>query len=434
MLTIPVMSYQLTIKYLYGLQKYGIKFGLSSISRLLKSFSDPQDSLKVIHIAGTNGKGSTGAILSSILMRAGFKVGFYTSPHLVNFTERIKINEQEISEAKVTELTELIKNKLDNWGDNCNITFFEFVTAMAILYFAEQKVDFAVIEVGMGGRLDATNVVNSTLSIITNISKEHEAFLGTTIGEIAMEKAGIIKKKGALITSAAQPEVLAMFQKICLANNTDFYQVGKNFQAKAVCGQNFDYHGQEVTYHNLKLNLLGKHQITNAMLSLGAIEILKKKGAKIDDEAVYQGLAKVSWPGRLESVQQNPRVILDGAHNPLAANILRDALRDEIDYQRLFLILGIMEDKNIETIISSLAPLAHEIIFTKPDYYRSASPKLLYEQAGNYQCISRVIESIDESIRYSLSAADEKDLICITGSLFTVGEAKKFFQSMDGKQ
>jgi dihydrofolate synthase/folylpolyglutamate synthase len=427
------MTYQQTIKYLYGLQKSGIKFGLSRISSLLKSFNNPQDILKTIHIAGTNGKGSTGAILSSILIRAGFKVGFYISPHLVSLTERIKINEREISEEKVVELTGLIRKRLNDGINDYKITFFEFVTALAILYFIEEKVDFAIMEVGMGGRLDATNIVKPIISIITNISQEHEKFLGKTMAEIAREKAGIIKKESVLISAATQPEVLALFKKTCLNRKTDFYQVGKDFRAENISGQSFNYSGKKGNLSGLKINLLGKHQITNATLALGAIEVLKDKGCQIDKEAIYQGLARVNWPGRLEIVKRSPLIILDGAHNPMAAEALKKSLSEEFDYKRLFLILGIMEDKNFKAIISKLAPLAFKVIFTKPKCHRSTSPQLLYEHAGRFQKVSQTIESVEEAIKYSLASAQREDLICITGSLFTVGEAKEFFQAEAGK-
>jgi len=427
------MSYQQTIEFLYGLQKFGIKFGLTNISGLLKSFNNPHENLQSIHIAGTNGKGSTGAFLSSVLIKSGFKVGFYTSPHLVNFTERIRINEQEIPEERVVELTGLIRKKLGDKLNNDNIiTFFEFVTALAILYFADEKVDFAIMEVGMGGRLDATNVIQPIVSIITNISREHEEFLGKTIGEIAREKAGIIKKKVVLVTAASQPAVLTLFKEICLANMSEFYRVGKEFRSKIISGQSFNYLGQKVNLLNLKINLLGKHQITNATLALGAIEILKDKGLRIDEQSIYQGLAEAYWPGRLEVVKNNPLILLDGAHNPMATETLKKALRNDFTYKRLFLILGIMEDKNFKTIISKLAPLADEIIFTKPKYSRAASPRLLSRHAGRFNKISRIIEGIDEAIKYSLSSAQREDLICITGSLFTIGEAKEFFLAEGG--
>ena len=427
------MSYQQTIEFLYGLQKFGIKFGLTNISGLLKSFNNPHENLQSIHIAGTNGKGSTGAFLSSVLIKSGFKVGFYTSPHLVNFTERIRINEQEIPEERVVELTGLIRKKLGDKLNNDNIiTFFEFVTALAILYFADEKVDFAIMEVGMGGRLDATNVIQPIVSIITNISREHEEFLGKTIGEIAREKAGIIKKKVVLVTAASQPAVLTLFKEICLANMSEFYRVGKEFRSKIISGQSFYYLGQKVNLLNLKINLLGKHQITNATLALGAIEILKDKGLRIDEQSIYQGLAEAYWPGRLEVVKNNPLILLDGAHNPMATETLKKALRNDFTYKRLFLILGIMEDKNFKTIISKLAPLADEIIFTKPKYSRAASPRLLSRHAGRFNKISRIIEGIDEAIKYSLSSAQREDLICITGSLFTIGEAKEFFLAEGG--
>ena len=250
------MSYQKSIAYLYGLQKFGIKFGLAKISKLLSNLDSPHKNLLSIHIAGTNGKGSTAACLASVLSKAGYRVGLYTSPHLNRFTERIKIGNREISKKDVDRLTHLLMNKSKQID---SITYFEIVTAMALLYFAEKKVDLCILEVGMGGRLDATNVVTPLISIITNISREHEYFLGNTLLKIANEKAGIIKKRSSLITGATQASVLTLFRKRCHHLKTDFYRFGKDFSIQ-LKNNHLDYHGIDGNIAALRVGLLGDYQ------------------------------------------------------------------------------------------------------------------------------------------------------------------------------
>lgn len=418
------MSYQKSIAYLYGLQTFGIKLGLANISRLLSFMGNPHRSQSFIHIAGTNGKGSTAAFLASILSQAGYKTGLYTSPHLVSFTERIKVNGREISKKEVARLTDAIKRysaPLDN------LTYFEFVTAMALLYFHAQKTDFSILEVGMGGRLDATNVVNPLISIITTISKEHELYLGNTLKKIAFEKAGIIKKNGVLLTGATQPTVLAVFKKRCRALKSSFYRLGSDFTCIPRHEDAVDYHGLTYSLKDIRLGLRGDHQVNNAALALAAVDILRNKRYHIADVSIYDGLQKVFWPGRLEVVNASPLVVLDGAHNPEAMAQLRTALLTLFTFKRLILVLGIMADKNIKKMMRALVTSAYQVVLCKPHMDRAASTHTLAEAVKDLNVNYDQVEDVKDATRYALTLAGPGDLVCITGSLFTIGEARPLF-------
>lgn len=421
------MSYKETLSYLFGLQKFGIKFGLSNITNLLGLLGNPHKGLKAVHVAGTNGKGSTSVTISSIMQESGYKVGLYTSPHLVNFTERIRINGREIEEERVVQLTEKIRFKIQDSGFNeelSNITFFEFTTAMALLYFVEEGVDIVVMETGMGGRLDATNVVNPLVSIITNVSIEHREFLGDTLEAIAYEKAGIIKDRTPVVTGVEQTSAFQVIERICSEKGASLYRLGRDFSFRKKGIDIFSYKGVKESFDDLRLNLLGGHQFTNASLALAAVELLTDKGLIVPRNAIYSGLQKVSWPGRLETVSTNPRIILDGAHNPAGAEVLAKTIANEIKFDRLFLILGIMADKDIDAIISPLAPLAHEVILSRPGYERASSASALLPVARKSNSNSVAFEELREAIDYARSKASDMDLIIVSGSLFTVGEAR----------
>lgn len=419
-------SYKDSLSFLYGLQKYGIKFGLKNTTQLLTSLENPQKKLRAVHIGGTNGKGSTAAFISSVLRKAGYKVGLYTSPHLIRFTERIQVNQREISQRRAIELIERVRRQSEKLK---SITFFEFTTAMAFLHFAEEEVDIAILEVGMGGRLDATNVINPLLSIITNIALDHQQYLGETISKIAFEKAGIIKKRNTLITAATQPNVLHLFKERCRELSTDFYQVGKDFFGVETGPQVMNYFGKSRSLIHAEIGLAGRHQITNATTALGALEILIEKGYQIKERAVRRGLKEVRWPGRLEVLRKNPLVILDGSHNPAAMRMLKGAIERDFRFQRMILVLGIMVDKDLYQIMKEIAPFADKAILTRPHMDRSAPPALLKKYAERWCKNTACIEEVKDAVASALSQTSKDDLILITGSLFTVGEAREFLGS-----
>jgi dihydrofolate synthase/folylpolyglutamate synthase len=425
-------AYQQSLDYLYSLEKFGMIFGLTKVEGILEAIGNPDKEIHAIHIGGTNGKGSTAAIMASILQKEGYRVGLYTSPHLNRFTERIKVNGKEIEEEEVGELAEGIKAKIEEAGIEPPFTFFDFTTAMALLYFSQKMVDLAILEVGLGGRLDSTNVIDPLLSIITNIAKDHEEHLGKGILKIAREKAGIIKKGRPLITAATQPQVVHLFSTICQEKGSSYFQVGKEFRSFRTGEKNFNYEGLHRKLWDVHLNLAGFHQIINATTALGAMEILDELGYSVSTDAMVEGLMEVDWPGRLEMVFSSPRVVLDGAHNPAGARALRESLEKEFQYQHLILLIGIMKDKDIPSILHILVPLADHIILTQPHYDRAAHPHLLAEALGRNGKKAKVIEDFHDAIRKGLSMTKEEDLLCITGSLYTVGEARAYFHPMRG--
>ena len=494
------MSYEGTINYLYNLRKYGIKFGLNNISRLMSALDNPHKSFLSIHVAGTNGKGSTSAIIASILTTAGLKVGLFTSPHIVSFTERVRVNGKEITESEVVSLTEEIKTKIENtpslplpsrgggqgWGGEpkLNPTFFEFITAMALLYFKRKNIDIAVIETGMGGRLDATNIVTPEVSVIAKISYDHREFLGNTLKEIAHEKAGIIKDGIPVVASYQDPEAMKVIEKKAIEKEAELYVYGRDFSSvlkrEDISGICFDYRGSDLfTIHDLVLPLTGEHQMQNASVAIKAAMIVLKKritkrgkeeaengrnkeklispGPRVSEsegqrenivKLIRDGLATTKWPGRLEIVKEDPTILIDGAHNPAAAAALSNALVKNFigRYKKIILILGIMGDKDIEGIMEPLLPLASEIILTSPDYERAASPARLAAIAASLgfpeaRTGATVRDAIEIAIRIAecgvqnagygfrsiqnSAIQNPKSLILVTGSFYTIGEAKE---------
>ncbi len=425
-------GYQRSLDYLYGLEKFGMIFGLKKIEEILEAIGDPHRDLQAIHIGGTNGKGSTAAMIASILQKEGYRVGLYTSPHLIRFTERIRINGEEIEPKKVAELTEYLQERIEAAGISPPFTFFDFTTALAFLYFREKVVDLVVLEVGLGGRLDSTNVIDPLISVITNIGKDHEDVLGRGIMKIAAEKAGIIKKGRPLVTAATQPRVIGLFSRICREKGAPFFRVGKEFRYAPSDEKTFHYEGLHRKLWNLSLNLYGPHQIVNATTAIGAMEILDDLGFRVTNEAIVEGLKTVQWPGRLEMIHTHPRVILDGAHNPEGALSLKAALERDFSYHRLILLVGIMKDKDIRAILTPLVPLADHVILTRPSIERAASPQTLRKAMGRNGERAELVDDLKEAIERGLSLTDENDLLCITGSLYTVGEARSYFLCRGG--
>lgn len=439
-------EYQKTLTYLFGLQRFGIKLGLANISALLQDLGDPHVGMAAIHIAGSNGKGSTAAFLASILGQAGYRVGLYTSPHLIDFRERIQINGIPIPADQVVRLTKRIR-KIVGWMGKekrlwksssaqvipqnfdprkATITFFEFATAMAFLYFKEARVDIAVMEAGMGGRLDATNVIDPLLSLITPISLEHRQYLGRTLIEIAGEKAGIIKPGRPLLTSARQPSVLELFRRRCKDLHSPFYAWQKDFGKRRDGAQTFSFQGIRHQWPHLRLGLAGSHQQVNAALALAAVEILATLDLAIGEMHIRKGLLKVRWPGRLEEIGEGPRILLDGAHNPEGARVLRKALQEGFPRRRLILVLGIMADKDISQIVSHLVPLANVLILSRPKMERAAPIEILRSHTDSFHIPRLEISDVAAAVEYGLRKAEKEDLVLVTGSLFTVGEARAF--------
>ena len=415
--------------WVFDLQKFGIKFGLSSTLNLLERLHLPYQQGQYLHIAGTNGKGSVAAMLSAVLTRAGYPVGMYTSPHLVHFRERYRLGDREISEARLLDLINRVREAVD---DAEPPTFFEFATAMAFLYFFEEKANPIILETGMGGRLDATNIVKPLVAVITNISLDHQEHLGEGLETIAGEKAGVIKPGVPLVTGAWQKGVLDLFGQRCREVQAPIYVRGRDFRARGRAGGRFDYQGLSQEFHNLTLNLLGRHQYGNAALALAVLELLNHPGFEVKETDIREGLPQTHWPGRLERVPQDPRVLLDGAHNPAAARILAETLKQTRGNGRLILVLGIMADKDVDTILARLLPLAQTVVFTRPQYFRAADPEDLASRARSYNLEVIKVPRVAGAIRQAQDLAGPRDRIVVSGSLYTVGEAKEYFESVSG--
>jgi dihydrofolate synthase/folylpolyglutamate synthase len=421
------MSYEGTTAYLYSLQKYGMKFGLDNIRRLMAELGNPQNSFCSIHVAGTNGKGSTSAMIESLLRTAGVTTGLFTSPHLVSFTERMRVNGKEISEAEVVSFAAEVRSVAESIPDFLP-TFFEVTTAMAFLYFRKMHVAWAVIEVGMGGRLDATNILVPEASVITAIDIDHSDFLGSTLRQIAAEKAGIIKQGVTVITGLQHPDAAEVLELSAQKCGSELVSYGKDFSsditADELVGIRINYHGDK-EYNDLSMRLAGRHQAQNAALAIKTIEEITKKYPDMKCN-IRQGLADARWPGRLEFVKDHPPVLIDGAHNPQAAAVLAEYLRKALElYSRIILIMGIMSDKDRKGIMKPLLFLASEIIFTAPGYGRAASPETLAAEARGLGYLAQTALTVADALNLAEQLYCQGDLIVVTGSFYTIGEVKE---------
>ena len=424
------MNYDETITWLYSFEKFGIKLGLDRIKFICKELGEPQKSYKTIHVGGTNGKGSVCRFLQSILTKSGYKTGVYTSPHLQRFSERFIIDDKEISDSDIVILVKKIKPIVDKMIiEGSTPTFFEIISAMAFLYFKEKKVDFAVIEVGLGGRFDATNIVEPLLSVITNVTLEHQDILGNKIEDIAFEKAGIIKNKIPVIT-ASKDCALDVIKKVAGEKEAPIYIIDIDSWKKIkgeVDLQEFFINGSLKEY-NVKTSLLGEHQGENIALTIAAIEKLQMKGVYITDEAIVEGIEKAKNPGRMEIVSFDPLIILDGAHNIAGVTLLKKTLKNDFCYDKLILVLGILSDKNVKEMLEIIAPIGDFIVTTKSKNKRAAEPTKLKEIIEKLNFKNQVVlkNKVHEAVKYAKSIAKIDDLICVTGSLFTVGEARDY--------
>jgi len=420
--------------WLNNFHKFGIKLDLSRINYICKKLDNPQDKYKIVHVGGTNGKGSVCRFLGSILKESGYKTGVYTSPHLERFSERITINNEEISEKDILRIFEKLEPIVDEMEKKeMTPTYFEIVTAICFLYFSIKKVDIAIIEVGLGGRFDATNIVKPTLSIICNISLEHQDRLGDTIEKISYEKAGIIKKNIPIIT-AAKDNALETIKKISLENKSDFYLISeKNWSRTSFDNKSqvFKINFLEKNYE-VKTKVLGEFQGENITLSIAATHILQKKGFKIDNKSIKKGILNKINPGRMELVSTNPLILLDGAHNVEGIKKLRESLEKDFKFDRLILVIGILKDKNYLEMLEIIVPICDKIITTKSSNKRACNPFSLKKEIEYIDYKKSVIatEIIDKAVLISKGDAGIKDMICICGSLFTVGEAREFLKQL----
>jgi dihydrofolate synthase/folylpolyglutamate synthase len=435
------MTYAEAIQFLYDLRLFGAKFGLENTFKLAALAGNPQKQLRFIHVAGTNGKGSTCAMLESIYRASGLRVGLFTSPHLVSFRERIQVNRQLISEAEVVRLTEELRrlssvSRLQTTSEPAEAgttnlmhpdrqdacpTFFEFVTVMALKFFAEQKCDLVIWETGLGGRLDATNIVTPLAGVITNIALDHQQWLGDTLGKIAAEKAGIIKPGVPVITAADEPEALAVIEKTARERNVPLIKVGQASSLSLL----FVPPNRNQKMETGKMPVLplpGDHQQLNAALALATVETLQNK-IPVSDEAVRTGLGAVDWPGRLQLVTRpsGQKILLDGAHNVAGARVLRQALEKYFGGTKRTLVLGVLQDKDWRHICKTLAPLAARILTVPVASERTADAS---ELAAACRAANPSAEiGSGGSLAGALGKIEDDEFVVVTGSLYLVGEA-----------
>jgi dihydrofolate synthase/folylpolyglutamate synthase len=417
-----------TREWLLSLQGRGWGTTLDGMREAMLKLGDPQNELRAIHVAGTNGKGSVCAMASAILQAAGLKVGMYTSPHLMDIRERIMINNRRIGEKALAEITVRARDILE--GDNAPIatrlTFFEFVTAIGMMHFVEKEVDAAVIEVGFGGRLDATNVLPSSVAAITQIGLDHTEYLGNTIGAIAAEKAGIIKEGCGVVSSAGEPTAMDVVRERALALQCALVENGKDFFAKNIradlSGTSFDYHGAR-DLPNTRTNLLGRHQAENAATAIAACdELSRQEGFEITDRQIAEGLRNVHWPGRLDIVSREPLTILDCGHNPPAISRLVESLSD-LGVNPDTVIYASSKDKDYRTSSSILFPKAKRLILTRYGAPRSIEPESLAQLPSAQGKPVFLSSDISEALDISKDVTPNDEVVLIVGSVFLVGDA-----------
>jgi dihydrofolate synthase/folylpolyglutamate synthase len=417
--------------YLGHLEHFGIKLGLENITTLLDALGAPHLSFPSVHVAGTNGKGSVSAMLDRILREHGFRTGLYTSPHLVNVEERIKINGREIARARFCSLVGRVKDVIDGLMASRALayhpTFFEVLTATAFLQFAERKVDVAVLEVGLGGRFDATNVVRPLVSVITTISRDHETHLGSTLRSIAFEKAGIVKPGIPVICGVPRGTALREIRRLARERGAPFtgvFRLGTSLVARRTDGRFlFRYASGEEEY-SFTPGLTGRYQGANAAVAIATAEILSRTWRPLRKNKILRGIRETLWPGRLETVARRPLVLLDGAHNEEGAASLAAHLGEFIQ-RPVILVFAVMKDKNIRAMARRLFPRARRVILTKVPYKRSALPQDIQAAVPEFRAKTRLEPDVSRAVRLALEESAGRTPVVIAGSLFLVGEVKK---------
>jgi len=439
-----MLTYKDALDYIYSFTDYEKEssylytpehFDLARVEKLLALLGNPHLRFESIHIAGTKGKGSVAAMSESILRAAGYRTGLYTSPHLHTFRERIQVNGRLIPKETVASLTEQLQPLVSRIE---GITTFEIITALGFLYFVEQGVEFAVLEVGMGGRLDATNVVNPLVAIITSLSYDHTHILGETLPLIAREKAGIIKDKAWVVSAPQVPEAMAVIKEVCRERDAELTVIGRDWTWTAgeanLEGQSFQVASSkfQASSQSYWVPLLGRHQLDNATVVVAAIEKLRQRGINVPEASVGEGLRQVRWPGRLEILGRRPLVGVDCAHNADSAGKLKAALEEVFAYRHLILIFGASADKDIEGMMRELFPLAQQIIVTQARHPRAADAGVLWEKALTLKPEVVVSDSVAGALSLALGKAGPQDLICATGSVFVVAEVREAWAEMQG--
>ena len=434
------MTYREALKYILSFTDYeklpassysAANFDLRRVEELLHRLGDPHLGPRTVHIAGTKGKGSTAAMMASSITAAGHRTGLYTSPHLHTFRERIRIDSEMISEIEFSAIVEAIKPHVEATNSQATfgkLTTFEVLTVAAFAFFKQRNVDFQVLETGLGGRLDATNVARPEICIITPISLDHTEILGNTIADIAREKAGIIKPGAVLVVAQQKPNAMAVIKEAAARNKNRTINAGSDVTCRILDwnlnGQEFEVTTKSGTHH-FGIPLLGRHQVENAAVAVAALETLG-----IDYESIFRGLAGVHWPGRLEILRQEPIVLVDGAHNADSARRLREAIKEYIRYDDMILVIGASSDKDIRGMLLELAPLANKIIATKSMHPRALPINTLLNEIERLDRKAAYYSSVSNALDQALLTAWPHDLICVTGSLFVVAEAIEYIKGV----
>jgi len=420
--------YRESTEYLFSRQARGMKLGLENIHRFLELLGNPEKNLPCIHIAGTNGKGSTAAILASVLREAGYRTGLYTSPHLIDMRERIRIDQRSISEAEVTRFIDTHRPAIEGTG----VSFFEILTAMALDTFHKAAVDIAVLETGLGGRLDATNLARPLMTLITEIGLDHTRILGKTLEVVAREKAGILKSGIPCLCGVTAPRMQALFTRLSREIPCPIDLISHSVRidkARATDrGTTFRAVTRDRSYEDLHLRLLGSHQVHNAAMVLRCVDCLRAQGWTISDEALRLGLIRVKWPARLDVLNRHPLVLVDSAHNPLGMRSLVRALK-LFTFRRMILVFGVLEDKDYRTMTRLIFPLAHHIILTRPLSHRALEPDRLLAIHPETGGCREAFSNIREALKRAMSLAEKEDLVCIAGSIYLAGEIIRIWKN-----
>jgi dihydrofolate synthase/folylpolyglutamate synthase len=432
-------EYQATLDYLYSFVDYSLTHNLNKTSfvdtlddmlALDEEAGRPHQAYPCVHIAGTKGKGSTGALIAAALQAAGYKVGFYTSPHLEDFCERIQINRENISHSRFVGLIDSLKPAIESVG---HVSTFDIATEAAFLYFAQEKVDVAIIEVGLGGRLDSTNVITPAVAVITSLSMDHMAVLGNSLEKIAAEKGGIIKENRPVVASPQKPEAMLVIKEIAAKRNAELFDSDVLYPSQilehTLAHQLIDVSIQGQPSLRLDLPLLGDHQRENAITAFTALQVLKRSGFIISDEAIQQGFHTVNWRGRFDILNRSPLVISDSAHNLDSALKLKQTLADYLPEAHFVLVFGASEDKDISGMFAQLLPLMDEVIFTQSIHPRSCKAEKLLELAAEYPCKKAIAVPLEAAMIKSLHAAGKEKVVLVTGSIFVAAGAQLFFEN-----
>jgi dihydrofolate synthase / folylpolyglutamate synthase len=414
-------AYDEMLQFLFSLDKFGILLGLENISDLLRKIDNPQHLFKSVHVAGSNGKGSTCSFITGIIRASGFKPALYTSPHLNDFRERIRLNGALVSKQALMDAV----NKVRPIYNPERTTFFELTTAAAFQCIADFKPDIAVIEVGLGGRLDATNTINPLVTIITDISREHEDYLGEGIRAVATEKAGIIKADTPLITGASRSEAREVILGIAKGKGAGVKQFAKDFSAKRTGLKAFDYTSEFGAVKNLELRMPGSHQIKNAALAIAVTEELRDYGFNITEEAIREAVSETVFPGRFEILGHDPEIIIDGAHTLEGMRLLKSTLRQFYPNRRILLLLGILADKDYFNLVNVIAPVAAEVVCVSPQGYRSLEPDQLAEVVQKCGVAVSSAPSIEDGFQILRNKATAEDVILAAGSLYMIGPVRR---------